>query len=158
MIRSLTLVAACWAGQTGRTDSSSQPLWAIEERVFELVNQGRTSEGLKALKRDERLANAARSHARRMAQQGFFSHVDPERGDLIERLNQANIPWRKAAENLFTEKGYPDPAQRTVQSWMNSPGHRKNLLDKDVTHAGVGAARAPDGAVYVVEIYTRPGS
>ncbi len=155
-IRAVVLAAACLAVQAGQTNTSEQPVAAIERRVFELVTQERTSRGLNALEWDQRLAEAARRHARRMAGRGFFSHIDPDRGDLFERLKDAKIPWRKAAENLFDEKGYEDPAQRAIQGWMNSPGHRRNVLDKQLIRAGTGAARAPDGTVYVVQIYIRP--
>jgi uncharacterized protein YkwD len=154
--RAVILLAACLTIQAGQTNSSERPVDAIERRAFELVNRERSLHRLKALEWDQRLADAARSHARRMAQHGFFSHVDPERGDLAERLKESKIPWRKTAENLFTERGFADPAERTVLGWMNSPGHRRNVLDKDLTRAGVGAARAPDGSVYVVQIYIRP--
>ncbi len=156
LIRAITLAVASWAAGAGQADSSQPPLAAIERRVFELVNQERTSRGLNALEWDQRLADAARSHARSMAQHRFFSHVDPTRGNLEQRLAAAKISWHKVAENLFTEKGFEDPAQRTVQGWMNSPGHRRNVLDRDLTRAGAGAGRAPDGTVYVVEIYIRP--
>jgi uncharacterized protein YkwD len=148
-IQGAAIIAVCLTFQ-------KPPLPAIEQRVFDLVNDERAAQRLKALKPDERLAEAARSHARSMAQGGYFSHVDPVRGNLVERLSRAGIPWRKAAENLFTAQGYEDPAQRTVLGWMNSPGHRRNVLDREVTHAGAGAARAPDGTVYVVQIYVRP--
>jgi uncharacterized protein YkwD len=133
-----------------------QPLAAIERRIFDLVNQERTSRGLNALAWDDRLADAALSQSRSMARRGYFSHVDPVRGDLAQRLKEAKIPWHRIAENIFTEKEFADPAQRTVQSWMNSPGHRRNVLDKELTRAGVGAARAQDGTVYVDQIFIRP--
>lgn len=155
-IRAVVLAAACLAVQAGQTNTSEQPVAGIERRVSELVNQERTSRGLNALEWDQRLAEAARRHARSMAQRGFFSHDDPVRGDLFGRLGKAKIPWQKAAENLFNEKGYEDPAQQAIQGWMNSPGHRRNVLDKQLTRAGVGAARAPDGTVYLVQIYIRP--
>lgn len=156
VIRAITFAVASWAAGAGQTDYSQPPLAAIERRVFDLVNQERTSRGLSALHWDQRVADAARSHARSMAQGGYFSHVDPTHGDLEQRLAAAKISWHKIAENLFMEKGFDDPAQRTAQGWMHSPGHRKNVLDRDLTRAGTGAARAPDGTVYVVEIYVRP--
>jgi uncharacterized protein YkwD len=150
-IRAVIPAVAYVAILAGQTDTSE--LSAIERRVSEFVNRERTSKGLKSLEWDQQLADAARSHARRMALRRFFSHADPELGDLFERLEDAKIPWRKAAENLFTEKGYEDPARQTIQGWMNSPGHRGNMLDKQITRAGTGAARAADGSVYVVQIY-----
>lgn len=124
---------------------------ALERRVFQLVNNERAWRGLAGLKWDDRLAAEARRHAGNMAAREFFSHVDPVRGDLPDRLKQDGIRWSHCAENLLQESGYEDAAREAVLSWMASPGHRKNILDKLVTHAGVGAARRPDGTLFLAQ-------
>lgn len=154
-VRTVLLPAACLAVWVGQPETPEQPLAVIERRVWEIVNQERTELGLKALAWDDRLAGAAREHAANMVRYRFFSHSDPIRGDLRDRLGKAKISWRKAAENLFAARGYEDPARAAVEGWMRSPGHRKNALDRDLTRAGAGAIRAPDGTVYLVQIYIR---
>jgi uncharacterized protein YkwD len=145
----VALAVVCWAAPR------DPKLTALERQVFLLVNSERTWRGLAALKWDEKLAEEARRQAHNMATRWFFSHVDPVRGDLPDRLSKAGISWSKCAENLFQEQGYGDPGRQAVLSWMKSPGHRKNVLDKELTHAGTGAAWRSDGTLFVAEIYTR---
>ncbi|MGE5570649.1 MAG: CAP domain-containing protein [Rhodospirillales bacterium] len=153
--RVMLLLAVCLAVWAGQPETPEQPLAVIERRVWEILNQERVELGLKALAWDDRLAAAAREHAVNMVRYRFFSHSDPIHGDLRDRLAQAKISWRRAAENLFAARGPQDPARAAVEGWMKSPGHRQNALDRDLTRAGTGATRAPDGTVYVVQIYIR---
>jgi uncharacterized protein YkwD len=127
----------------------------LARRVFQLVNNERTWRGLGELKWDDRLAAEARRHAANMAARGFFSHIDPVRGDLPDRLKQDGIRWSHCAENLLQESGYEDAAREAVLSWMGSRGHRKNILDRLVTHAGVGAVRRPDGTLFLAQEFVQ---
>jgi uncharacterized protein YkwD len=120
------------------------------------VNNERTYRGLPELQWDDRLAAVARRHASNMAARGFFAHVDPVHGDVADRLAKAGIAWSRFEENLLQEWGYEDSARSGVLSWMASPGHRKNILDKDVTLAGVGAARRADGTLFLAQEFIRP--
>jgi len=157
LIPALVLACACaCSAQPVDTGSNDRELAALERQVFQLVNNERTWRRLSALQWDERLTEEARRQARNMAERGFFSHVDPIRGDLPDRLKRAKIPWTHCAENLLQEQGYEDPARFAVLSWMKSPGHRKNILFKEVTRAGVGAARRADGTLFIAEVFTHP--
>jgi uncharacterized protein YkwD len=152
----LVLACVCRAAQPAGDLPRDPQLVALERQVFELVNNERAWRGLARLTWDRRLAEEALRQASSMATRYFFSHVDPARGDLTDRLKKAGIPWHDCAENLLQELGYDDPARFAVVSWMKSPGHRKNMLDRRVTHAGVGAARRSDGTLFLAQVFTRP--
>jgi len=129
---------------------------SLECRVHDSVNTERHSHGLKKLLWNESLADEARRHAANMAHRQFFSHTDPTRGDLAERLDRAGIAWNRCSENIYKEKGIRDPAADVVTAWMNSPGHRKNLMDLWMVEAGVGVAMQPDGTMLIVQAYIYP--
>jgi uncharacterized protein YkwD len=152
----LALVWVCLAAQPARAPARDPKLAALERQVFQLVNNERTYRGLPELQWDDRLAAVARRHASNMAARGFFAHVDPVHGDVADRLAKAGIAWSRFEENLLQEWGYEDSARSGVLSWMASPGHRKNILDKDVTLAGVGAARRADGTLFLAQEFIRP--
>ena len=128
----------------------------IERRIFEEVNRVRRAEGLGHLEWNERLAQEARRHAQNMVAGKFFSHHDPVRGDLDERLNASHIQWWNCSENLFYERGHQDPVPMAVRNWLASPGHRKNMLDKAMTETGVGVAIEGADSVYIVQQFIRP--
>ena len=134
-------------------DQAGSEFRSLETRIFAAINDQRRQLGLRDLVWSEDVANAARAHSQAMADRRFFSHQDPLRGDLIQRLNSAGIVCGVCAENIFMEQGYADPVQLAVQGWMNSPSHRANILDARLTRTGVGIARAADGTVYVTQIF-----
>ena len=125
----------------------------LEGRIFAAINDQRRQFGLREMVWSEDVANAARAHSQAMADRRFFSHEDPLRGGLAQRLNSAGIVCGVCAENIFMEQGYADPGQLAVQGWMNSSGHRANILDARFTRTGVGIAKAADGTVYVTQIF-----
>lgn len=131
-------------------------LASMERQVFNAINQVRKEHDLKPLRWNTGAAQAARTHSANMAARGFFSHDDPEAGGLTERLNTAHIPWMACAENIFMQKGYRDPVQIAVKSWMDSPGHRANILDGEYTYAGLGIARGANGKLYYTQDFFRP--
>jgi uncharacterized protein YkwD len=88
-----------------------------------------------------------------MAQRDFFSHTDPERGDLAARMRTAGVRWRLLAENLFEQRGCADAVQCAVDGWLNSPGHKRNLLDAHYTDTGIGIASNKRGTVYYTQIF-----
>ncbi|MED4910294.1 CAP-associated domain-containing protein [Brevibacillus centrosporus] len=109
---------------------------AYERQILDLVNVARSRAQLPPLQWNEKAAEVARGHSRDMESNDFFDHVSATTGsDPFERLKQASIPYRMAGENIAA--GYPD-AIEAHESWMNSPGHRKNVLEKGFTQLGVG--------------------
>ncbi|MEV7187743.1 CAP domain-containing protein [Kitasatospora sp. NPDC093102] len=105
-----------------------------EDDVLALVNEHRRRAGLGPLRTDDRLRASARAHSADMARRGYFDHTDPDGGNPPDRMRAAGYP-DPAAENLA--RGQRSPHE-VVQAWMNSPGHRKNIMKPEVTTLGVG--------------------
>jgi len=128
-----------FAGCGGQVVSAQNK--SYEQQVIELVNQERTSRGLTALKYSEGLTRAARYQAADMSQDNYFSHDTMDRvgGQLVKKCG----PWDRIA-NYYSgaigenaAAGYSSPAA-VMQGWMNSPGHRDNILNPATRAIGVG--------------------
>ena len=130
----------------------------IEQRIFQSVNQARIQRSLPPLEWHQDLAHQARLHSRRMAERRFFSHIDPQRGGMAERIrSDPTLPrYRAAAENLYFAQGSADPAREAVLRWLDSPGHRANLLGGSYRRTGIGVAAGRGGAYYVTQIFLAP--
>ena len=115
-----------------------------------LVNQERTSRGLRPLKSNRRLANAAGAHARDMCARGYFSHDSANGASFADRIRKAGYVPRNAfpslGEDLAWGSGSLGTPREIVQSWMNSPGHRANILYPKFREAGMGVALGDPGA------------
>jgi uncharacterized protein YkwD len=110
---------------------------AQEAEVVVLVNQQRATAGCQPLNVDSRLAAAARGHSADMAARGYFDHTTPDGVDFATRITNAGYQWSAAAENIA--KGQPDAAS-VMNSWMNSAGHKANILNCGYKDIGVGLA------------------
>ena len=108
---------------------------SFEDQVLTLVNQERAAAGLSPLTMDESLRKVARIKSTDMCTNGYFSHTSPTYGSPFDMMKQFGISYTKAGENIA--QGYTTP-EAVVKGWMNSSGHRKNILDSDFTHIGVG--------------------
>lgn len=140
-----------------RKAPTERELRALEQQVHRLINEQRRRAKLAPLLWHEAVARAAREHSKNMAERDFFDHTDPRLGDVDQRLNRFRIAWRACGENIFMLHGYENPAQVAVQGWMQSPGHRANILRKEFTHAGVGVFYRPrDQRYYLTQIFLRP--
>lgn len=106
-----------------------------ENEIVRLTNEFRRDHGLPALKISEVLREAAREHCAHMVRRGFFDHVDPDGRTPFDRMRAAGhqLP---AAENIARGQRTP---QEAMQAWIDSPGHRANLLLAAAKHLGVGA-------------------
>ncbi|WP_181350950.1 CAP domain-containing protein [Thalassobacillus sp. CUG 92003] len=116
-------------------DDSNDQLNDFEQKVVELTNQEREKQGLSPLKIDTQLSEVAREKSRDMAQNGYFSHTSPTYGSPFDMMDQYGVDYRTAGENIA--KGQRSPEQ-VVNAWMNSEGHRKNIMNDSFTHIGVG--------------------
>lgn len=103
--------------------------------LFDLVNLERNARNLPPLTWQEAIARVARSHSQDMAENGFFNHQSPTTGAPVDRMLAAGINPCGVAENIAA--GYVD-APSTHHAWMNSPGHRRNILEPQVRHFGAG--------------------
>jgi uncharacterized protein YkwD len=110
---------------------------SFENQVLDLINQERANQGLAPLTLNNQLTSAARSHNQDMACNDFFSHNSPTAGSPFDRILAAGYDYSWAAENIAA--GYAAP-QDTVAGWMNSSGHRANILGSNYIHVGIGYA------------------
>jgi len=108
---------------------------AYEQKVVDLVNQARKSNGLKPLTINWQLARVARYKAQDMHDKHYFSHTSPTYGSPFDMMKAFGITYRSAGENIAM--GYTTP-QSVFDGWMNSPGHRANILNASYTQIGVG--------------------
>jgi uncharacterized protein YkwD len=122
------------AGSAGSADASA------EGQILALVNQQRAAAGCGAVAPDDGLASVARAFSAEMRDRGFFSHTDPDGLSPFDRGDRAGVTV--LGENIAY--GQPDPAS-VMTAWMNSPGHRANILDCSYTKLGVGVAYGPGG-------------
>ena len=108
---------------------------AYEEEVVRLVNVERANAGLPALKSDWELARVAEHKSQDMHDKKYFSHTSPTYGSPFTMMKNYGIQYKAAGENIAQGQRTPE---EVVNAWMNSSGHRANILNKNYTHIGVG--------------------
>ncbi len=124
-----------YPGQILNVPTRSSTLVSFEQEVVRLVNEIRRERGLSALEYDWQLARVARIKSEDMKNNQYFSHTSPTYGSPFQMIKSFGITYRSAAENIA--KGYSTP-QAVVNGWMNSSGHRANILNSSFSHIGVG--------------------
>jgi uncharacterized protein YkwD len=134
-------------------------LEAWRKRMLELANAARAEQKLKALVLEPTLSDAAQAHAADMLKRGYFEHDTPEGEGIDERYSKAGKDWAWTGENIFQCSGCTPVTEEVLmeihQDWMESEGHRENILDKDYTAFGFGLA--VDGEeLYAVEAFATP--
>ena len=112
---------------------------SYEKEVIRLVNEIRAKNSLGTLKEDWELSRVARYKSEDMKNNNYFSHTSPTYGSPFDMMKKFGISYRGAAENIA--KGQKTP-QEVVNAWMNSSGHRANILNKNYTHIGVGYVKS----------------
>ena len=121
--------------------------------VLQLVNQERTTFGFQPLTLSEKLDTAADRHSQDMAANSYFDHTGRDGSSADQRIERAGYTnWNRWGENIA--KGYRSPAD-VVRGWMNSPGHRANILKAGFTHMGLGYAvtAGVPGALYWTQVF-----
>jgi uncharacterized protein YkwD len=153
---------------------------SLEHRVHDLINQVRVEHRLGALVFDDRLGAIARGHSRDMASRNFFGHTNPDGLDATARGKRAGLTCRKQisshsfreglGENLYQDNLYTrvrtigttrsydwnsseDIAANSVRAWMNSDGHRHNILESVYTQTGIGIAIGDDDKVFITQLF-----
>ncbi|MEK3935758.1 S-layer homology domain-containing protein [Sporosarcina sp. FSL W7-1349] len=121
-------------------------------KTIGLVNEQRAKQGLKALTHDPELSKIAQAKAEDMAKNNYFSHTSPTYGSVEDMLDRFKYKWTAYGENIAM--GYTSPAD-VVNGWMNSTGHRANILDAKFTHIGSGYATNAQGTTYWVHQFSR---
>jgi len=125
------------SGQSGTDTSTGQNAdnLSFEEQVVALVNEQRAENGLSPLTLSTELSNAARAKSQDMHDNNYFAHESPTYGSPFEMLTSFGISYRAAGENIAM--GYSTP-EAVINAWMNSSGHRANILNANYTTIGVG--------------------
>ncbi|MCY7839948.1 CAP domain-containing protein [Bacillus spizizenii] len=123
------------AEKTNTTTSAPSSVSAYEKKVVELTNAERQKQGLKPLQIDETLSKSARAKSQDMKDKNYFDHQSPTYGSPFDMMKSFGISYKTAGENIA--KGQKTP-EEVVKAWMNSEGHRKNILNSNFTHIGVG--------------------
>lgn len=126
----------------------------IEQRLFELVNRERVAHGRAPLRWDERAHAFARGHAADMARGRYVNHRAPDGAALVVRVERAAVSAWTTRENV----GHAGGPGEVHQAFLDSPGHRANLLADDITHGAVGVELDPqvNGEFYVTEFFLSP--
>ncbi|MCP8615972.1 CAP domain-containing protein [Salirhabdus salicampi] len=121
--------------QQSQGGQDAEGLSEFERRVVELTNEERRNNGLSELKIDTQLSGIARTKSEDMQANNYFSHTSPTYGSPFDMIRDNGVDYQSAAENIAQGQQSPE---EVVQSWMNSEGHRKNILTEEFTHIGVG--------------------
>ncbi|MDA2064252.1 CAP domain-containing protein [Bacillus cereus] len=113
----------------------AKSLSEFEQRVVELTNAERAKQGLPSLKIDTELSKVARIKSEDMQKNNYFDHNSPTYGSPFDMMKKFGISYTSAGENIAQGQRTPE---EVVQAWMNSAGHRANILNNGFTHIGVG--------------------
>ena len=129
----------------------NQPPSSFAEELLRLTNAYRQQNGLRALSLDGRLNAAAQAHSNDMARNRFMDHRGSDGSDFSQRIARTGYSAGLRAENVA--KGF-NSAQAVFQGWVNSDGHRRNILLNGVIH--MGGACAQSDAVYCTQVFAVP--
>lgn len=132
-------------------DTVSSSNLNYEQKVVELVNVERQKAGLPALKLDSQLSNVARLKSKDMATNNYFAHQSPTYGSAGDMLTKHGIKWSAWGENIAYGQNTPEIV---VNAWMNSPGHRANILSSNFGKIGVGYVVNSNGRPYWTQVFT----
>ncbi len=128
----------------------------MEMETHAAINAERAAAFLPGLLMNTTLRNVARAHSQDMIDRNFFDHVNPDGDHVGDRLADAGVTYAMAGENIAWNQGFADPVAVSVEGWMNSPGHRANILRSEFTHTGIGIAVTSDDAYYFTQVFTDP--
>ncbi|MCS7477182.1 CAP domain-containing protein [Umezawaea endophytica] len=124
---------------------------AQETKVLEITNQERATAGCAPLKADDRLTTAARGHSVDMATQNYFDHVSKDGRTFVDRIKATGFP-SPGAENIAAGQQTPEAV---MKSWMESAGHRANILNCDLKFLGVGVGKGGKFGIYWTQNFGR---
>lgn len=136
----------------GNTTSTSS-FRAFQKQVIDLVNKERAAAGLSALAENNDLNNVATLKSEDMVKLNYFSHTSPTYGSPFDMMKQFNIRYTAAGENIAYGQSSPE---EVMNGWMNSPGHRANILNTNFTQIGVGIAQKANGQYVWTQEFSRP--
>ena len=126
------------SSSNNNSSSNTYGLSADELEVFNLINTQRTNNGLSALKIDSEIQNVARIKAKDMVNNNYFSHNSPTYGSPFDMLKSYGISYKSAGENIAGNSSN----QSAVTAWMNSSGHKANILNSGFNYTGIGVVES----------------
>ncbi|GAB4542542.1 MAG: hypothetical protein Fur002_12970 [Anaerolineales bacterium] len=140
---------------TATAEVCPQTNTSFEAKALELINAERAKAGLPALAYSSQLTAAAQLHSADMACNNYFSHTGLDGSSVADRVSQQGYVWSYVGENIAA--GYSTPKD-AVNGWMNSPGHKANILSPNYTEIGLGYAygRASAYGMYWTAVFAKP--
>ncbi|MEA5113403.1 MAG: CAP domain-containing protein [Geobacteraceae bacterium] len=161
---SILLITIFPAMQSGAATAAQAPVSAgsriatTENYVAQKINEIRADHGLAPLGISGKLRTAARRQSTDMAANNFLAHVDSQGNDLRARLAKVGATgWSTVGENVGQSMGYRNNSDVIIEGWMKSPHHRDNILNGSFVSTGIGAAVAPDGTLYLTQVFMESG-
>lgn len=131
---------------SSNSNSTTTAMTTDEKEVFDLINSQRTQNGLSALKLDTETLRVARIKAQDMVDNNYFSHNSPTYGTPFQMLNSFKISYKTAGENIAGNSSN----SAAVTAWMNSSGHKANILNSSFNYTGIGVVKGSKyGKIYV---------
>lgn len=130
-----------------------QDVVAIETEVVRLVNVERSKAGLMALKQNWQLSRVSRYKSQDMIDKNYFSHESPTYGSPFKMMETFGLKFSSAGENIAMGQR---TAAEVVKGWMNSSGHRANILNPSYAEIGVGLAKTKSGVCYWTQMFMKP--
>ncbi len=146
-LRHAAILLACLAGAPALACTVPEGAAEMRSDVIDLSNAARSENDLAPLAQSEALARAAQDHACWMAETGEFSHSGEDGSTIADRARDAGFDYRFVAENIAFGQRTPE---QVVSGWMESEGHRENLLSPRARKIGIGLAANDEGRVYWV--------
>jgi uncharacterized protein YkwD len=154
MLRCLCAFALCLPVAAGSAQDKAFVLEPAEKMLLELTNAERKKEDLPPLKANPLLFKAARGHSQNMAKQGKLEHELDEKKPP-DRLKETGYRFQRAGENIAF--GTDNLALGDIMKlWMESEGHKANIVNPDFTEIGLGIARNDKGEVYYTQVFAAP--
>ena len=131
---------------SGTSGTQTSSMNSDEKEVFDLINKQRTNNGLPALKNDSEVQKIARIKAQDMVDNNYFSHNSPTYGSPFDMLKSFKVSYKTAGENIAANSSNSS----AVTAWMNSSGHKANILNSSFNYTGIGVVSSPRyGKMYV---------
>ena len=139
------------SSSSGNTSSSTETsnMNSDEKEVFDLINKQRTNNGLAALKNDSEVQRVARIKAQDMVNNNYFSHTSPTYGSPFDMIKSFKISYKTAGENIAGNSSNSS----AVTAWMNSSGHKANILNSNFNYTGIGVVSSPKYGLMYVQLF-----
>ena len=133
---------------TNKTDVSSTPS-DLEKQLLDLINEKRTAYGLSKLSFDTALQKTAKAKAEDLVANNYFSHNSPTYGTPFEMMKSFGVTYKTAGENIAGNS----TLEGAVNAWMNSQGHRENILNNAYNLTGIGVVKSDKYGYVMVQMF-----